>query len=123
MCKLISLWVSNHTLASLLARQCIPKVSGALTSLDPRWGRSIHALAMSSLSNSSKTRTSCGGVGLGLPGHSWLAPSSDREHVRRAGGCWDALTDLRSERQFESEISALASPLAISLNSMVLDFN
>ena len=32
--------------------QCTPKVSGSLTSLDPRWGRSIRALAMSSLSNS-----------------------------------------------------------------------
>ena len=41
-------------------RQCTPKVSGALTSLDPRWGRSIRALAMSSLSNSSKPRTSSG---------------------------------------------------------------
>ena len=33
-------------------RQCTPKVSGAPTSLDPRWGRSIRALAVSSLSNS-----------------------------------------------------------------------
>ena len=46
-------------------------------------------------------KTSCGRVGLGLAGHGYLAPSSDLEHVTRAGGCWDALTDLRSERQLE----------------------
>ena len=107
------------------ARQCTPKVSGALTSLDPRWGWSIRALAMSSLSNSSKPRTSCGRVGLGLAGHGCLAPSSVLEHVMRAGGRWDALTELRSERQLESEISrteaAIATPLAISLNSTMLD--
>ena len=73
-----------------MALQYTPKVSGALTSLDPRWGRSIRALAMSSLSNSSKPRTSCGRV---------------LEHGTRAGGDWDALTDLRSERQLDSEIS------------------
>ena len=43
----------------------------------------------------------------------------------RAGGRWDALTDLRSERQLESETSlteaAIATPLASSLISMVLD--
>ena len=47
------------------------------------------------------------------------------KHVMRAGGRWDALTDLRSERQLESEISlteaAIATPLAISLNSTMLD--
>ena len=105
--------------------QCTPKVSGALTSLDPRWGRSIRALAMSSLSNSSKPRTSCGRVGLGLPDHGCLAPSSVLDHVMRAGGHWDALTDLRFERQLESEISrtetSIATPLASSLNSKVLD--
>ena len=72
-------------------RQCTPKVSGALTSLDPWWGRSIRALAMSSLSNSSKPRTSCDRVGLGLAGHGCLAPSSVLEHGTRAGVRWDTL--------------------------------
>ena len=54
---------------------------------------------MSSLSNSSKPRTSCGRVGLGLAGHGCLAPSSVLDHVMRAGGRWDALTDLKSKRQ------------------------
>ena len=84
---------------------------------------------MSSLSNSSKPRTSCGRVGLGLAAHGcldgYLAPSSVLEHVTRAGGRWDALTDLRSERQFELEISlleaAIATPLVISPNLMMLD--
>ena len=38
---------------------------------------------------------------------------------------WDALTDLRSECQLESEISltdaAIATPLSIPLNSTMLD--
>ena len=67
----------------------------------------------------------CGWVGLGLAGHSCLAPSSVLEHVTRAGGRWDALTELRSERQHESEITlteaAIAIPFAISLNSKMLD--
>ena len=117
--------IRPHRSSSDRVRQCTPKVSGALTSLDPRWGRSIRALAMSSLSTSSKPRTSCGRVGLGLAGHGCMAPSSVLEHVMRAGGRWDALTDLRSERQLESEISrteaAIATPLAISLNSTMLD--
>ena len=97
-------------------RQCTPKVSGALTSLDPRWGRSIRALAMSSLSNSSKPRTSCGWVRLGLAGHIWLldSKSSDlEEHVTRAGGRGDARADLRFERQLESEIWKQQSPLHV----------
>ena len=69
--------------------------------------------------------TSCGRVGLGLAGHGYLAPSSGLEHVTRAGGHWDALTDLRSERRLESEISlteaAIATLLAIFLNSKMLD--
>ena len=73
-------------------RQRTPKVSGALTSLYPRWGRSIRAPSMSSLSNCSKPRTFSGRVGLGLAGHGCLAPSSDLMHVTRAGGSWDALT-------------------------------
>ena len=105
-------------------RQCTPKVSGALTSLDPRWGRSIRALAMSSLSNSSKPRTSCGWVGLGLAGHGCLTPSSVFEHGTRAGGRWDALTDLRSVRQLEFSISrtgaAIATQFAVSTNSSIV---
>ena len=108
-----------------LPQRCIPTVSGALTSLDPSWGRSIHALAMSSLSNSSKPRTSCGRVGLGLAGHGCLAPSSNFVHETRAGGRWDALTVRGSEQQLESEISqsesAIATPLAISPNSTMPD--
>ena len=69
--------------------------------------------------------TSCGRVGLGLGGHGCLAPSSVLEHVTRAGDRWDAFTDLRSERQLESEISrteaAIAAPLAISPNATTLD--
>ena len=38
-------------------RQFTPKVIGALTSFDPRWGRSIRALAISLLISSSKPRT------------------------------------------------------------------
>ena len=95
------------------------------SSLDPRWGRSIRAFAMSSRSNSSKPRTSCGRVGLGLAGHGCLAPISVLEHGMRVGGRWDTLTDLRSERQLESEISlteaAIATPLEISVNSKMLD--
>ena len=72
-----------------------------------------------------KTEISCVRVGLGHAGHGCLAPRSVIEHVARAGGHWDALTDLRSERQLESGISltevAIATPLAISLNSKVLD--
>ena len=66
-----------------VVRQCTPKVSGALTSLDPKWGRSIRALAMRSLSNSSKPRTFCGRVGLGLAGHGCLAPGSVLEHEKK----------------------------------------
>ena len=107
-------------------RQRTPKVGGAMTSLDPRWGRSIRALAMSSLNNSSKPMTSHGRVWLGLTGHGCQAPNSVLEHdVTRAGGSWDALTDLSSERQLESEISlteaAIAASLAISLNSKMLE--
>ena len=44
--------------------------------------------------------------------------SSDLVIVMRAGGRWDALTDLRPERQLEAEISlteaAFATPLASS---------
>ena len=72
-----------------------------------------------------KPKTPCGRVGLGLAGHGYLAPSSVLKHVMRAGGRWDAFTDLRSERQLKSEISlteaAIAAPLALSLNSMILD--
>ena len=42
-----------------------------------------------------------------------------------AGGSWDAITDLRSERQFGLAISrtaaAVAAPLSISSNSRMLD--
>ena len=99
-------------------QQCTPKVSGALTHLDPRW-------EMSSLSNSSKPMISHGRVGLGLTGPGCQAPSSVLEPVTRAGGNWDALTDLMSERHFESEISlteaGIANPLAISHKSTMLD--
>ena len=54
-----------------------------------------------------------------------LRPGWARPHVTRAGGRWDALTDLGSERQLESEISlmeaAIATPLEISSNSTMLD--
>ena len=117
--------IRPHRYSPDRVRQCTPKASGALTSLDPRWVRSICALAMSSLSNSSKPRTSCGWVGLVRAGHGCLTPSSVLEHGMRAGGRWDALTDLRSERQLESETSlteaAIATPLASSFNSKVLD--
>ena len=117
--------IRPHRSSSDRALQCIPHVSGALTSLDPRWGWGIRALAMSSLSCSSKPRTSCDWVWLGLAGYYCLAPSSVLEHVTRAGGRWDALTDLRSERQLESEISlteaAIATPLAISQYFKVLN--
>ena len=46
-----------------IIRQRTPQVSIALTSLDPRWGRSIRALAMSSLNNSSKPMTPAAGLG------------------------------------------------------------
>ena len=54
--------------------------------LDSRWRRSIRALAMSSLNNSSKPMTSHARVGLG---HGCQAPSSILEHVTRAGGSWE----------------------------------
>ena len=95
----------------------------ALTSLDPRWGRSIRAFAMSSLSNPSKPSTFCGLAGLGLAGHGCLAPSSFLEQMTRAEGCWDALTDLRYEWQLESEISlteaAVAMPETLALQQEV----
>ena len=105
--------IRPHRSSPIRARQYTPKVSGALTSLDPRWGRSIRALAMSSFSNSSKPRYSCGRV-VGQASQamtSWLPAA-----LRGVGGSWDALTDLRSERQLESEISpmeaAISTPLA-----------
>ena len=80
---------------------------------------------MNSLDNSSNPRTSCGQVGLGLTGLGCLTPSSVLKHVTREGYRWDALTDLRSERHLESEISlteaANATTLAISLNLTMLD--
>ena len=87
------------------------KQDAVVNSLDPRWGRSIRAFTMSSRSNSSKPRTSCGQVGLGLVGHGCLATSSVFEHVTRAGGRWDVLSDHRSERQLESEISVAEAAL------------
>ena len=56
-------------------QQCMLKVSLALTSLDPRWGRIIRAIVMRSLSNSSILKSSCGRVGLSLSGHSCWTPS------------------------------------------------
>ena len=103
-------------------RQCTPEVSGAMISRDPRWGRNSRVLLLNS---SSKRRIPNDPVGLGLAGHGCLAPSSVLEHMTRAGGRWDALTDLRSERQLKSEISltevAITTPLAISPNSKILD--
>ena len=52
-------------------QQYTPKVSLALTSLDPRWGRIICAIVVRSLSNSSKMKSSYCRVGLSLSGHSY----------------------------------------------------
>ena len=54
---------------------CTPKVSLALTSLDPRWGRIIRAIVVRSLSNSSKLKSSCGRVRPSFSGHSCWTPS------------------------------------------------
>ena len=64
---------------------------------------------MSSLSSSSKPKTSRGRVALGLAGHGWLAPSSVLEQVTRAGGRWHAFPehpcsrDELAEQLFKTE--------------------
>ena len=61
--------------------------------------------------------------GWARPRRPWLLGS--QKHGKRAGGRWGAVTDLRSEWQLESQIllteAAIATPLAISLNSKMLD--
>ena len=76
-----------------------------MTSLDPRWGRSIRAIVMSSLNNSSDSMTSCGQVGLSLTGHSCLGRYCDLVKVRPCRRQLGAATNLRCERQLESAIS------------------
>ena len=56
-------------------QQCTPKVSLAMTSLDPRWGRIIRAIVVRVLSNSSELKSSCGRVRLSLSDHSRWTPS------------------------------------------------
>ena len=94
--------ISPHRFSLDRVRQCTSKVSVALTNLDPRWRQSI-----------------------GAPRRPWLHGSQHRSRTRDT--CrrrWDALIDLRSERQLESEISlweaAIAFPFAISPNSKML---
>ena len=64
-------------------------------------------------------------VWLGFAGHECLASSSVLVHVMHLGGRWDALTDPRSERWLDSEISwteaAIATSLVICSNSWMLD--
>ena len=68
----------------------------APTSIDPRWGRSIRAIVMSLLNNSSKSMTTCGRIGLSLTDHSCLAPYYDLMHVRPRKRQLGAATDQRS---------------------------
>ena len=82
-------------------QQCTPKVSLALTSLDPRWGRIIRAIVMRSLNNSSKLKSSCGQVMLSFSGHSCWTPSCFAKKVlkhvkpciRQAGVMTDQVDD------------------------------
>ena len=117
--------IRPHRSSPNRVRQCTPKVSVALTSLDPRWGRSIRALAMRSLNNSSKSMTSCGRVGLSLTSHSCLAPGCYLEHVKQCRRQLAATTGLRCERQLEFSISrtgaVIATQFAVSTNSRMLD--
>ena len=73
-------------------RQCTPKDSGALTSLDPRWGRSIRALAMSSLNNSSSKPKDLLWPGWARPRRPWLIGS--QQHSRARDACWRQLGRL-----------------------------
>ena len=113
-------------------QQCTPKVSLALTSLDPRWGRIIRAIVMRSLSNSSILKSSCGRVRLSLSGHSCWTPSCFAKKVpkhvkpcmRQAGVMTDQVSGGRMGK-FEPVISrtgaAIATQFTISTNSRTQD--
>ena len=88
-------FIRPHRSSQDRVRRRTPQVSRALTSLDPRWGRSVRAIVMSSLNNSSKSMTSCDRVGLSLTGHSCLAPYCDLVHVSPCRRQLGAATDQR----------------------------
>ena len=120
MCKLISLGSQSYT-ASLLTRQGPAVYPEGQWSTDQSRSEvaAEHPCSRDELAQQLFKTENLLRPGWARPRRPWLplAPSSVLEHVMRAGGRWDALTDLRSERQLESEISrteaAIATPLAI----------
>ena len=118
MCKLISLG-QQSTPASLLTKQGTPAYPIGQQStdggLDPRWERSISAIVMSSLNNSSESMTSCGRVGLSHTDHSCLAPHCDLVRVRPCRRQLGAATDRRCERQLEYAISRTEAAIPLRL--------